>query len=253
MAPNVDTLYSIAHLDLGRGPVVLGHPAMGHRYFVFQLLDPYTDTIAYIGSRTTGSRAGRFAITWTGHRGKLVAGARVISSRYRRLWVIGRTLASDTTDQRKAAALMRKYTLTPPGGAHSYAGCHPGRVTDATTPTGLAFLDALGKALKDNPPPAADRPLLAKLAEVGVGPGLAPEKVVPAGVLNALTASVTPPGSCSQHWPRTRSTLRPSPITAGRSRTPTSATTEPTTPTGRASRSSGWGPTPRPRRSTPPA
>jgi hypothetical protein len=54
VAPNVDTLYSLAHLDLGRGPVVLSHPAMGHRYFVFELLDPYTNVIGYIGTRTTG-------------------------------------------------------------------------------------------------------------------------------------------------------------------------------------------------------
>ena len=56
VAPNVDTLYSIAHLDLGRGPVVLSHPNMGGRYFVFQFLDPYTNTIGYVGTRTTGRR-----------------------------------------------------------------------------------------------------------------------------------------------------------------------------------------------------
>src|SRR5215210_9013612 len=94
VAPNVDTLYSIAHLDLGRGPVVLSHPDMGDRYFVFQLLDPYTNVIGYVGTRTTGSRAGRFAITWSGHRGARVTGARLVRSPARRVWVIGRTLAS---------------------------------------------------------------------------------------------------------------------------------------------------------------
>src|SRR3954463_4833460 len=34
VAPNVDTLYSIAQVDLGKGPIVLSHPAMGRRYFV---------------------------------------------------------------------------------------------------------------------------------------------------------------------------------------------------------------------------
>ena len=74
VAPNVDTLYSIAHLDLGRGPVVLSHPAMGRRYFVFELLDPYTNVIGYVGSRTTGAAAGRFAVTWSGHRGRACPG-----------------------------------------------------------------------------------------------------------------------------------------------------------------------------------
>src|SRR5690348_3906 len=29
VAPNVDTLYSIAQVDLGKGPIVLSHPSMG--------------------------------------------------------------------------------------------------------------------------------------------------------------------------------------------------------------------------------
>src|SRR5688572_23714618 len=74
VAPNVDTLYSIAQLDIGKGPIVLSHPSMRRRYFVFQLLDPYTNTIAYVGTRRTGSKAGRFAITWTRRPGGRVRG-----------------------------------------------------------------------------------------------------------------------------------------------------------------------------------
>src|SRR3954469_14262943 len=33
VAPNVDTLYSIAQVDLGKGPIVLSHPDMGKRFF----------------------------------------------------------------------------------------------------------------------------------------------------------------------------------------------------------------------------
>ena len=193
IAPNVDTLYSLAHVDLGRGPVVLGHPNMGRRFFVFELLDPYTNVIGYIGSRTTGSAAGRFAITWTGHPGRRLPQTTVIRSRYRRVWVIGRTLAGDRADQRRAVALMRRYTLTPPGGARRFApGCRPGKPVAATTPTGLAFLDALGVALARNPPPARDAPLMARLRSVGVGPGLRPQRAgLASPVLAALTAGVT--------------------------------------------------------------
>ncbi len=193
VAPNVDTLYSIAHLDLGSGPVVLSHPTMGHRYFVFQLLDPYTNVIGYVGSRTTGSRAGRFAITWVKHQGPRVPGVRVIHSAYRRVWVIGRTLAGGRADQRRAFELMRQYTLTPPGGPRRFAaGCRPGAPRAAATPSGLAFLDLLGQALRENPPPGRDRPLLTQLARVGVGPGLRPQAAgLPAATLDALVASVT--------------------------------------------------------------
>src|SRR3954464_7313896 len=64
VAPNVDTLYSIAQLDLGKGPIVLQHPNMGKRYFVFELVDPYTNVVGYVGTRTTGKKANSFAIAW---------------------------------------------------------------------------------------------------------------------------------------------------------------------------------------------
>ena len=143
VAPNVDTLYSIAHLDLGRGPIVLSHPDMGERYFVFEFLDPYTNVIGYVGTRTTGSGAGRFALTWTKRPGRRLPGVPVVRSKYRRVWVIGRTLAAGPADQRRAIRLMRRYSLAPPGGPlRLKAGCRPGRPKKAVTPTGAAFAPA---------------------------------------------------------------------------------------------------------------
>ncbi len=177
VAPNVDTLYTISELDLGRGPVVLSHPGMGGRYFVFELLDPYTNIVGYIGSRTTGARAGRFAITWSGHPGRRVAGARVVPVASRRIWVIGRTLARGPADTRRALRLMRRYRVSPPGGPRRFSrDCRAGRARTIAPLTGEAFLDALGVALRDNPPPARDDAQLAALAAIGVGPGLRPSQ-----------------------------------------------------------------------------
>ena len=106
--------------------------------------------------------------------------------------MIGRTLARGPADQRRALRLMRRYRLAPPGGPRQFRkSCRPGRARKAKTPTGLAFLDALGAALKANPPPTRDRPLLKRLATVGVGPGLRPERagLTPAA-LEALVSSV---------------------------------------------------------------
>lgn len=191
VAPNVDTLYSLAHLDLGKGPIVLEHPSMGRRYFVFELVDPYTNVIGYVGSRTTGSAAGRFAITWTAHPGKRVRGVRVIRSHYRRVWVIGRTLVNGhPADLRRAQALMRRYALVPLSRLANPPRPRrgkPGKPRNPTEPTGLAFFDALGRALAQNPPPARDRPLLTQLAQVGIGPGLSPShENLPAAVLQGL-------------------------------------------------------------------
>jgi hypothetical protein len=175
VAPNTDTLYSIAHLDLGKGPVVLRHPDMGKRFFDFELVDPYTNVIDYVGTRTTGSEAGRFAIVWKrapGPKPRNLDGT--IRSKYRRVWVIGRTLATDAADQRRAQKLMYRYRLVPPGGHRGVPeGCEPGAPAERPTPSdGPAFIAELNRGLAANPPPKRDRPLLEQLAPLGIGPGL---------------------------------------------------------------------------------
>ncbi len=192
VAPNTDTLYSIAHLDLSHGPIVIGHPRMGERYYSFELLDPYTNVIDIPGLREDGGKAGSFVVKWKGHggKGKKPKGARVIRSKYRRVWVIGRTFATDAADQRKAQRLMAQYSLTHLNGkAKKFKrGCKPGEPASYPTPTdGPGFIAALNEALAKNPPPKRDRPLLDQLAPLGIGSGLAPANAgLDAGVLNAL-------------------------------------------------------------------
>ncbi len=197
VAPNTDTLYSIAHLDLGRGPIVLRHPRMGDRYYGFELLDPYTNVIAIPGAREDGGDAGSYEIRWSGDEEKRRARGvdRVIRSKYRRVWVIGRTLATDEADQRRAHRKMRRYSLETLNGepARTFPkGCEPGEPKDSSTPTdGARFVGALNRALAKNPPPRRDGPLLRELATVGIGPGLSPEEAgVSPEVIAALYAGV---------------------------------------------------------------
>jgi hypothetical protein len=190
VAPNHDTLYSLAQLDLAKGPIVLSHPDMGRRYFDFEFVDPYTNVIGYVGTRTTGTQAARFQIAWTKKPGKRLRGVPVISSNHRRVWMIGRTLATDApADQRRAHAKMRRYRLSP---APALRSSRPGKPRKHPLPKdGLSWLDALGKALVENPPPKRDRPLLRRLKRVGVGVGLTPvSRGLPADVLQALVEGV---------------------------------------------------------------
>ncbi len=64
VAPNADTPYSFAWLDLRVQPVVICVPRIrpADRYFSIQLIDLYTFNIGYIGSRTTGNSGGCFLI-----------------------------------------------------------------------------------------------------------------------------------------------------------------------------------------------
>lgn len=173
VAPNVDTLYTLAYLDLSEGPVVLSHPDMEDRYFVFQLMDPYTNVVGYIGSRTTGSEAASYAIVWEdGPEGEIPPGAEVIVVPYSDIWLLGRTLAGDEADQQEAVALMRQYSLTAPGGPTTYPIEDFDTSTSEPLPTGIDALDAISAAMVSSPPPASDADKLAELIRIGVGPGL---------------------------------------------------------------------------------
>lgn len=67
--PNVDTLYSLAWLDLAKEPIVMSVPDLGKRYYLMQVMDAWTNVFASLGTRTTGGGKGTFAIVgpqWTG-------------------------------------------------------------------------------------------------------------------------------------------------------------------------------------------
>lgn len=57
VAPNHDTVYGSAWLDLGIEPIVLRMPDMGNRFWIFEMCDLYTDVFASPGTRF-GSPAG---------------------------------------------------------------------------------------------------------------------------------------------------------------------------------------------------
>jgi hypothetical protein len=62
-APNADTLYTIVWLDVAKEPWVLSIPDMGERYYLFPMLDGWTDVFQVPGTRTTGDKAQKYAIT----------------------------------------------------------------------------------------------------------------------------------------------------------------------------------------------
>ena len=164
--PNTDTFYSVAELDLTNGPVVLSIPDMGTRYFSFQLTDPYTNVSGYIGSRTTGYGPGKYAITWADGPQVSVPDAQTVVVPYASMLMLGRTLAGNIADQQSAIALMKQYSLDPTGATGP---------NDAIVPASRSSIDvlnAMSAAMAQNPPPAEDAPELAKLARIGVGPGL---------------------------------------------------------------------------------
>lgn len=194
--PNVDTLYTMGHLNLTSSAMVLHVPRVARgRYYVMQFLDPYTNTFAYVGTRTTGDGAHTYLITGPHWTGRVPAGMTRIASPYNLAWICGRTLVNGRADLAAVHTIQKRYRLIPLAGYRRYglrwkARVPKRKVTVAASPevpTGLAFYSALAADLAQSPPPAADDQVLADLADAGIGPRMDPSKLdASAAVLTGL-------------------------------------------------------------------
>lgn len=185
VAPNRDTLYSVAVVDLRSQPVALSLPDVADRYFSYQLLDAWTESFAYIGTRTTGGRAGTWLITPPGWDGDVPEGAHVIEAPTPQLCLLGRFLVDDEDDIANVLAVSRRSALRPlnalSGGpaAAPPAELGPPVGTPQDIPAGTEFFDELGAALATNPPATPfQRELFARVEDLGIGPGRRPSHTV---------------------------------------------------------------------------
>ena len=97
---------------------------------MIQFLDAYSNTFAYIGRRTTGTRAGSYALVGPGFNGALPLGVEKIQSPTNLVWVLGRTLVRSAADLPAVTELMRGYRTTAPptgpaAGARRRSCCPP--------------------------------------------------------------------------------------------------------------------------------
>lgn len=207
VAPNADTLYSIAWYDLSKGPLVIRTPP-ADRFHVLPFYTPYQENFANIGSSPSALPDGDYVLTPPGWHGRIPAGLRRIRSPYDRAWSIARIVLFGEGDERNVAALQDRYSITPlsrwgkaPRKAakrkRRRAAARDTTVDRATIPgldagdDPLAFFDALGDQLERFPAPARDEPLLRRIAAVGIGPGRHPSREgLSAGVLRGLRAGV---------------------------------------------------------------
>ena len=161
VAPNHDTLYSVAQVDLTGGPMVVSTPPTHGRYSVIQLIDGFTNA-TYVGDGSH-ARTGELAvIVPPGWHGTVPAGAVVVHSATKLIWLLGRTLATGNNDTTAAVALLSHYSLETLSAYVGGARLGPLVLTKFPTrprvlpPSGTAFFDELGADLAADAPPAAD-------------------------------------------------------------------------------------------------
>ncbi|MFA5079131.1 MAG: DUF1254 domain-containing protein, partial [Dehalococcoidia bacterium] len=181
--PNADTLYSVAWVDTAKEPFILSLPDTNGRYYMMSLQDYWTDVFSSLGSRTTGTGAGNFAITGSAWSGKLPAGITEIKSPTRWAWIVGRFACSGSADYANVWKIQDQLKLTP---LSSWG-------TDYTPPSDVpvdpnvnlkvaplnrllamdapTYIDYFCRVMVDNPPYEADAPILARMLKIGIRPG----------------------------------------------------------------------------------
>ncbi len=179
---NVDTLYSLAWLDLTKEPIVLSVPDTHGRYYLMPVLDAWTNVFASPGKRTTGTQAGQFAIVGPNWTGTLPAGLTELKSPTNTAMIAGRTQANGPAEYAVVNAIQRQYQLSPLsafGNPYTAAAGVVDPEIDMKTPpvdqvsqmSATTFFNRLAALMAANPPPATDAPVLAKLARIGIVPG----------------------------------------------------------------------------------
>jgi hypothetical protein len=112
-APNNDTIYSSAFLELSNGPVEIVSPTSTDRYFSIAFMDAFTDNFAYIGTRATKGQGGRFWLAGPTWAGQAPAGVTLLRSSTNDVWMLGRTLVDGPEDMAAARALQTQITVKP--------------------------------------------------------------------------------------------------------------------------------------------
>jgi hypothetical protein len=177
VSPNNDTPYSTATLDLRAEPLVLSVPDMGDRYYTFQLVDMATNNFAYIGTRATGNKAGKFALAGPDWGGTLPEGVELIRCPSFFVGVVGRTQLKGPDDLKNVIAVQDQYSLVP---LSKLTGEKPRPVKPVDFPayneksvTTLELFRMLSWELQYLTLCAEETRLLGRFAAIGIAPGKA--------------------------------------------------------------------------------
>jgi hypothetical protein len=182
-APNADTLYTEAWLDVAREPWIIGIPAMGERYYILPFLDGWSNVFHVASTPTTGGGAQSYAICGPGWAGTLPDGVTRLDSPTGMVWMLGRIYCTGTPEDYAAVhALQDRFTLTPLS-AQGRPWTPPRATVDPAFDMTTAvrkqvndldintYLRRLAALMKANPPRAADAPMVARMAQIGLVPG----------------------------------------------------------------------------------
>jgi hypothetical protein len=184
--PNNDTLYTFAWLNLEKGPVTIGVPASGDRYYSVALMDMYTNNFAIVGTRTSGSSARTFTVV--GPRAAIDR-PMAIRAPTNWVWVLGRSLVDGDSDLPKAHAFQDGWSISGPE-------MGPPKAHAKRSAPWNEYFASVQELMNESPPPVMDARILDSMAPL-IRPGSAfdparfsPDQVtdIRAGIADAADA-----------------------------------------------------------------
>ncbi len=201
VAPNVDTPYSYAWLDLRAEPIVLSIPEFERdRYVSLQLIDGYTYILGYVTPRTNGNRGGNFLVAGPGWTGTAPAGIDgVFRSPTELVLAHYRTQVLGPGDLPRVHAIQDGYRVTPlsaftgaapPPAASPLAPIPP--VDVRKRPYDMQFFRVLNWMMALMPPLPDEVEMRDRFGRIGIGagrtfdPDAATRAAIEAGMRQAL-------------------------------------------------------------------
>ncbi|WP_338486790.1 DUF1254 domain-containing protein [Pseudomonas trivialis] len=182
-SPNADTPYSFVWMDLRREPLVLTLPKIeDDRYYSVQLIDLYTQNIAYLGTRSTGNNGGHYMIAGPDWKGQQPVDVdRVVYSESNIAYALYRTQLFDEKDLNKVRQIQDGYKVQALSSYVKQAA--PPKVAKVEWPKPMATMTEgpqlfryLNFMLAFAAPQDSEKEMLARFATIGIAPG-APFKV----------------------------------------------------------------------------
>jgi hypothetical protein len=181
--PNCDTLYSSAWLDLSGGPMIVSLPETGGRYYLLQILDAWTETLAVPGKRTTGTKPLQVAIVGPDWKGSLPPDLMTVKSTTNMVFLIGRIQTNTPTDYAHVHEIQKGFKLSSlnpplfsparpengPPSADRQSSLPPPKQVAAME--AVTFFKTLAFLLRDNHPHPEDVPIMPSLKTLGLTHG----------------------------------------------------------------------------------
>lgn len=181
VTPNVDTVYSQAFLDLDETAIVYIKPKTD-RYCSVEVMDAYTNAVAILGSGGDTQDQQTYLFTGPNYKGTVPDNMKQVSLPTNLAWIFIRVVCNGDSDLDNVYTIQNQMQLlpldaylsgepyTPPTGTYNPENDFV-PITHVNAMTPQEFFDTANQLMINNPPTAADAPLMKALSNINVGPG----------------------------------------------------------------------------------